>query len=176
MGTAALSSRVVAAWGRPWQELAHPRARGDARGPPAPQSFRSAALSSRRELMPSLVNTLRRCHSTVRTDRNSWAVISALVWPSASSRTLTAPLAAAPPCHDQEPRARGCAGRGQPDRGRLYQHAVLGLTAWRPERRAPGAAPYHAADRPRRRPADIAALAVHLMTNTATTGATIDIG
>jgi hypothetical protein len=30
--------------------------------------------------------------------------------------------------------------------------------------------------RPRRRPADIAALAVHLMTNAATTGATIDIG
>jgi hypothetical protein len=112
MGTAAPSARVVAAWGRPWQELAHPPARGDAGGPSAPQSFRSAALSSRRELMPGLVNTLRRCHSTERTDRNSWAVISALVWPSAASRTLTAPLAAAPPCHDQEPRARGRAGRG----------------------------------------------------------------
>jgi hypothetical protein len=35
-----------------------------------------AARSCRRELMPSLVNTLRRCHLTVRALRNSCAPIS----------------------------------------------------------------------------------------------------
>src|SRR6516225_8341411 len=38
----------------------------------------SARWSCRRELISSLVNTLRRCHSTVRTERNSWAAISGL--------------------------------------------------------------------------------------------------
>jgi hypothetical protein len=36
-------------------------------------------------------------------------------------------------------------------------------------------APRHAPDRPCHRAADVAALAVHLMTNTALTGATYDI-
>ena len=43
----------------------------------------SARWSCRRELISSLVNTLRRCHSTVRTDRNSWAAISRLAPTSA---------------------------------------------------------------------------------------------
>jgi hypothetical protein len=34
-----------------------------------------------RELMPSLVNTLYRCHSTVRALRNNWAPISGLESP-----------------------------------------------------------------------------------------------
>ena len=50
----------------------------------------SAAGSSRREVMPSLVKTLRRCHSTVRADRNSWAPISGLVRPSRASRAMWA--------------------------------------------------------------------------------------
>src|SRR6516164_290575 len=53
----------------------------------------SAARSSRRELMPSLVKILRRCHSTVRADRNSWAAISELVWPLAASRAMCASCA-----------------------------------------------------------------------------------
>ena len=55
--------------------------------PPGPR-FASASCSSRRELMPSLVKTLRRCHSTVRADRNSWAPISGLVRPSRASRAI----------------------------------------------------------------------------------------
>jgi hypothetical protein len=50
----------------------------------------SAACSSRRELMSSLVKILRRCHSTVRADRNSWAPISGLVRPSRASRAMKA--------------------------------------------------------------------------------------
>jgi hypothetical protein len=38
--------------------------------------------------MPSLVKILRRCHSTVREDRNSWAPISRLVRPSRASRAI----------------------------------------------------------------------------------------
>ena len=38
--------------------------------------------------MPSLVNTLRRCHSTVRADRNSWAPISGFDRPSRASRAI----------------------------------------------------------------------------------------
>ena len=79
------------------------------------------------------------------------------------------------PCHDREPRGRGRARPGRPDRGRLCRHAAVSLAARPQDRPAPRAAPCHAADRPRRRPADIAALAVHLMTNTAITGATFDI-
>jgi hypothetical protein len=36
--------------------------------------------------MPSLMKTLRRCHSTVRVDRNSWAPISAFDRPARTSR------------------------------------------------------------------------------------------
>ena len=43
--------------------------------------------------MPSLVNTLRRCHSTVRADRNSRAPISGLVRPSRASRAMCASCA-----------------------------------------------------------------------------------
>jgi hypothetical protein len=53
-------------------------------------------------------------------------------------------------CHDQKPRAADRARPSQRDRGRLCRHAVVG-------------------------PTDIAAPAVHLMTNIAITGATFDI-
>jgi hypothetical protein len=53
---------------------------------------------------------------------------------------------------DQDPRARGRARPGQPDRGRVCRHAAVGLPARRPDRPAPRAAACHAADRPRRRP------------------------
>ena len=68
----------------------------------------SAARSSRREPMPSLLKILRRCHSTVRPDRNSWAPISGFERPSAASRAIFSswgvrssragrPLASVPP-------------------------------------------------------------------------------
>ena len=50
----------------------------------------SARWSCRRELISSFVNTLRRCHSTVRTDRNSWAAISGLDRPARASRAIWA--------------------------------------------------------------------------------------
>jgi pimeloyl-ACP methyl ester carboxylesterase len=50
----------------------------------------SASSSSRRELMSSLANTLRRCHSTVRAPMNSWAPISGLVNPSLASWAISA--------------------------------------------------------------------------------------
>ena len=53
----------------------------------------SAACRSRRELMPSFVKILRRCHSTVRPDRNSWAPISGLVRPSRARRAMRASCA-----------------------------------------------------------------------------------
>ena len=53
----------------------------------------SAACSSRRELMSSLVKILRRCHSTVRAARNSLAPISGLVRPSHDSRAIRASYA-----------------------------------------------------------------------------------
>ena len=46
------------------------------------QSPRAPPRSSLRELMPSLVNTLRRWYSTVRGLMNSWAPISGFVCPS----------------------------------------------------------------------------------------------
>ena len=46
-----------------------------------------------RERMPSLVKTLRRCHSTVRGLMNSWAPISGLVSPSPASRAICASCA-----------------------------------------------------------------------------------
>jgi len=60
---------------------------------------------SLRELMPSLVNTLRRCHSTVRELMNSWLLISGLLcplqapshpWTRRRSGISAAQLAAAP--------------------------------------------------------------------------------
>ena len=134
MGTAAPSSRVAAAGGRPWQELAHARARGYACGPPAGPSFWSAALSSRRELMPSLVNTSRRRYSTVRALRNSRAPISALVRPSRAraakdipawcGRQLFRPCACArshrwPPARAGRARRRPPCATRPADRGRL---------------------------------------------------------
>jgi hypothetical protein len=50
----------------------------------------SAERSSRRELIPSFPNTLRRCHSTVRGLRNSWAPISGFVCPSAARCAICA--------------------------------------------------------------------------------------
>ncbi len=43
--------------------------------------------------MPSLAKILRRCHSTVRADRKSWAPISGLVRPSTASRVIEASCA-----------------------------------------------------------------------------------
>jgi hypothetical protein len=57
-------------------------------GGPSGPSCTSAACRSRREPIPSLVYILRRCHSTVRADRNSWAPISGLVRPSRASRAM----------------------------------------------------------------------------------------
>ena len=47
-------------------------------------------LSSLRELIPSFVNTPRRCHSTVRGLMNSCAPISGFVQPSVASRAICA--------------------------------------------------------------------------------------
>ena len=48
--------------------------------------------------------------------------------------------------HDEEPRARARARPREPDRGRVRRHAVVGGAPRRPARRAPRAAPHHAAD------------------------------
>ena len=48
----------------------------------------NALDSSWREWMPSLANTLRRCHSTVRGLRKSRAPISGFVNPSPASRAI----------------------------------------------------------------------------------------
>ena len=48
--------------------------------------YACARRSSRRELIPGLVDTLPRCHSGVRAARDSWVPISVLVWPSRASR------------------------------------------------------------------------------------------
>jgi hypothetical protein len=50
----------------------------------------SAERSSLRELIPSLPNTLPRCHSTVRGLRKSWAPISGFVCPPAATRATCA--------------------------------------------------------------------------------------
>ena len=50
----------------------------------------SAERRSLRELIPSLPNTLLRCHSTVRGLRNSWAPISGFVWPPAARHATCA--------------------------------------------------------------------------------------
>jgi hypothetical protein len=54
--------------------------------------YARAAFSSRREPIPSLAKTFRRCHSTVRADRYSCAPISALVRPSRASRAIRASM------------------------------------------------------------------------------------
>ena len=43
-----------------------------------------------RELISSLVNTLRRCHSTVRGLRNNWAAISGFDMPACASWAIWA--------------------------------------------------------------------------------------
>jgi hypothetical protein len=58
---------------RPWDQA----------GAKCESELASAIASSRRERVSSLVNTLRRCHSTVRGLMNSWAPISAFVRPVA---------------------------------------------------------------------------------------------
>lgn len=52
----------------------------------------AAALSSRREWIPSFVNTPRRCHSTVRGLMKSCAPISTFVQPSAASLAIWAQI------------------------------------------------------------------------------------
>src|SRR5450631_54765 len=47
--------------------------------------------------MPSLANTLRRCHSTVRGLRNSWVLISGFDSPSRASRAICASCAVSSP-------------------------------------------------------------------------------
>jgi len=49
----------------------------------------NALCSPLREVMPSFVNTLRKCHSTVRGLRNSCAPISGLVRPSRARRAIS---------------------------------------------------------------------------------------
>ena len=51
---------------------------------------RQRLAAARRELIPSLVKILRRCHSTVRGLRNSWVLISGLENPSRASRAIWA--------------------------------------------------------------------------------------
>src|SRR5262249_52270471 len=48
----------------------------------------NASLSPLREEIPSFMNTFRRCHSTVRTLRNSSAPISAFECPSLARRAM----------------------------------------------------------------------------------------
>jgi hypothetical protein len=48
----------------------------------------SASSSCTRELISSLVKTLRRWYWTVRADRNSWAAISGLDRPARASRAI----------------------------------------------------------------------------------------
>jgi hypothetical protein len=74
-------------------------------------------------------------------------------------------------------RAGARPGSGQPHRRRLRRHSAIGVLL--PEQRRPRQAPGELrATLPIGRvvgPADVAALAVHIMTNTALTGATCDI-
>ena len=60
------------------------------------------------------------------------------------------------------------------DRGRVRRHAAIGRAPERPDARREQLT-HDAADPGVVGPADIAALAVYLMTNTAVTGATFDI-
>ena len=84
-------------------------------------------------------------------------------------------VTAALPALTRQPGPRAGAGPGQPDRRRLRRHAAVGRA---PRGRPGGARDQLRATLPIGRvvgPADVAALAVHLMTNTALTGATYDI-
>jgi hypothetical protein len=60
-----------------------------------PAASNSAARSCRRELTPSLVNTLRRCHSTVRALMNSCA---SMTIPSAARSSAASSPRSASPC------------------------------------------------------------------------------
>ena len=57
-------------------------------GPARTRSWAVRSRSSRRERIPSLANTLRRCHSTVRGLRKSRAPISGFDSPSRASRAI----------------------------------------------------------------------------------------
>jgi hypothetical protein len=76
-------------------------------------------------------------------------------------------------CADRQPRAR--AGPGQSHRRRLRRHTVVGVASRRWARSPPPSAPRYAPIRRVVGPADLAALALHIMTNTALTGATYDV-
>jgi hypothetical protein len=60
---------------------------------PLMPEHRARPRSGLRELTPSLVKILRRCHSTVRGLMNNWAPISGFVWPSPASRATCASCA-----------------------------------------------------------------------------------
>jgi len=76
-------------------------------------------------------------------------------------------------CADRQPQAG--AGPGQSDRRRLRRHTVVGVASRRWARSPPPSAPRYAPIRRVVGPADVAALALHIMTNTALTGATYDV-
>jgi hypothetical protein len=82
--------------------------------------------SCRRELMPSLENTLCRWYSAVRGLMNSSAPISAFVWPSAASRAICAFLHGV---RGRDGRRCGCVRGGRSPPGTRYPQ---------PDRRSPG--------------------------------------
>jgi len=77
--------------------------------------------------------------------------------------------------HRAQPRARARADPRQPDRRRLRRHTPLGINPRRPPRQAAQRSPRDASHPCVVGPADVAALAVHIMSNTAITGGTYDI-
>ena len=81
--------------------------------------------------MPSLPNTLRRCHSTVRELMNSCAPISGLVSPQAASRAICASCAVRSR-GSRRPVAHGLAGGQQLATGPLGErfHADPGSISW----------------------------------------------
>ena len=79
-----------------------------------------------------------------------------------------------PPRPDEEPRVEIAPVRVEPDRNRVRRHAAVGIVARRPD--AARAAPNDTAYPPRTSAQPTSPpLAVHLMVNTAATGATFDI-
>jgi hypothetical protein len=77
--------------------------------------------------------------------------------------------------HDEKPGARTCAGSRQPDRSRFCRYTLVGI---HPGQSAGRGREQLRTTLPIRRVvglADVAELAVHIMTNTALTGATFDI-
>jgi hypothetical protein len=75
-------------WDDPLSSVDAPRDSCDQAGTSSEPELGSATASSRREWMSSLVNTLRRCHSTVRGLRKSCAAISGFESPSRASRAI----------------------------------------------------------------------------------------